>query len=276
MHRGYVKLWRKAEDSGLMRDHKTWAVWSWILIHAAHKPRSVVVGRIAVALLPGQLVFGRKALSEALNLTEQNVRSCLKLLEKLKNITIKPTNKFSILTVVNWELYQSEDQQPTNKSTCCPTSAQPATNQQPTTNKNEKNEKHEEKNLKGSSATGGPAAARDKDFILTKSGKKLTGKRMTTFMALWDAFADKRGKAEAADAWARIPLLTDALVAQIVEAARAYAVHVRPELLASGRTPKMLQGWLTARRWEDDVSEYTRSASSLSSIASWTPKEAAQ
>lgn len=271
MRRGYVKLWRKAFDSGLHQNHMAFTAWMWILAHAAHKPHRQVVGSSFVDLLPGQLVVGRKSLAATLKMSEQNIRTVLQLLEKCENLTIKSTNKFSVLTVVNWELYQGDDAETTNKVT----STQPAPNQHLTTIKNEKNEKHE-KNLKGNSATAKPAAVVADDFLLTKSGKKLTGKRLSTFRALWDAFADKRGKAEAADAWARIPELTDALVAQIVEAARAYAVHVRPELLTSGRTPKMLQGWLTARRWEDDVSEYTRSARSLSSIATWTPKGAAQ
>ena len=272
MHRGYVKLWRKAFDSGLHRNHMAFTAWMWILGHAAHKPHRQIVGSTFVDLKPGQLVVGRKSLSVELGMSERNIRTVLQLLEKCENVTIKPTNKYSILTVVNWELYQAEDIQATNK----PTSSRPAPDQPPTTIKNEKNEKHEERNPKGNSATAKPAAGSEEESLLTKSGKRLTGKRLTAFKRLWDAFADKRGKAEAADAWARIPQLTDSLVEIIVEAAQAYAVHARPSILASGGTPKMLQGWITARRWEDDLSTSARSANGLDAIATWSPKEITQ
>lgn len=75
--------------------------WMWILAHAAHKPHRQVVGSSFVDLLPGQLVVGRKALAATLKMSEQNIRTVLQLLEKCENLTIKSTNKFSVLTVVN-------------------------------------------------------------------------------------------------------------------------------------------------------------------------------
>lgn len=74
-------------------------------------------------------------------MSEQTIRTCLKNLEKLGNISIKSTNRFSVLTVCNWELYQETDteinQQVTSKS--------PASNQQVTTYKNDKKVKNEKK-----------------------------------------------------------------------------------------------------------------------------------
>lgn len=83
-----------------------------------------------------------------------------------------------------------------------------------------------------------------------RSGKYLTGKRLETFLAFWEAFAYARGKSEAADAWLAIPQLTDAMVARICDAARQEAA-ARDRLMARGGTPKWAQGWLNARRWED-------------------------
>lgn len=94
----------------------------------------------------------------------------------------------------------------------------------------------------------------------TKKGRILDGKRLETFDHFWSAYAYARGKAEAADAWLDIPQLTDALVAQIVAAAQREAA-ARPALLASGRTPKMAQGWITARRWEDGEEQVPRAMS---------------
>ena len=72
-------------------------------------------------------------------MSEQTIRTCLKNLEQLGNISIKSTNRFSVLTVCNWELYQETDteinQQVTSKS--------PASNQQVTTYKNDKKVKND-------------------------------------------------------------------------------------------------------------------------------------
>lgn len=91
---------------------------------------------------------------------------------------------------------------------------------------------------------------------LTKKKRPLKGKRLETFERFWSDFDYKHGKAEAADAWMDISSLTKSLVDRICEAARSEAQR-RPGVIASGRTPKMAQGWLTARRWEDEVSKQT-------------------
>lgn len=83
-----------------------------------------------------------------------------------------------------------------------------------------------------------------------KSGRVLTGKRLTSFERFWAAFAFAKGKAEAADAWLDIPQLTDVLVDEICRAAELEA-RQRIEDTAKGKSPKWGQGWLTARRWED-------------------------
>jgi hypothetical protein len=87
-----------------------------------------VVGFQEVILQPGQFLFGRKKASEETFLSEQNIRTCLTFLKKSRNLTIKSTNKFSIITVVNWSTYQyieDETNRQTNKQL---TSNQPATN----------------------------------------------------------------------------------------------------------------------------------------------------
>jgi hypothetical protein len=82
--------------------------------------------------MSGQFVFGRKKAAKELRLSEQEIRTLIVFLLNSGNLTIKSTNKFSIITIVNWHIYQVsiEDDQPSN---------QPTTNQQLTTYKNVKN-----------------------------------------------------------------------------------------------------------------------------------------
>jgi len=91
-------------------------------------------------------------------------------------------------------------------------------------------------------------------FYLTKKKRKLTGKRLETFEIFWTKFSYKQGKAEAADVWLDIPSLTESFVQQIYSAAEKEAAR-RPQVKHDGKTPKMAQGWLSGRRWEDEVAD---------------------
>lgn len=94
-----------------------------------------------------------------------------------------------------------------------------------------------------------------KGFYLTKKKRKLQGKRLITFNRFWESFNYKKDRASAADSWIDIPELTDVLVNQICEAAKIEAEN-RSTAISKGMTPKFAQGWLTARRWEDEQIKY--------------------
>jgi hypothetical protein len=117
MSKGYIKLWRQILDSEMLKDHKLCVFWIWCILKASHKKHKVTVGRHEVQLLPGQFVFGRKKASEELNISEQSIRTIINFLKKTEKITIKPTNKFSIITIINWDIYQSENRKTTSKVT---------------------------------------------------------------------------------------------------------------------------------------------------------------
>jgi hypothetical protein len=138
MYRGYVKQWRMALDAGWIRKHKLWAVWSWCLLKATHQEFDDIVGLQTVHLLPGQFVTGREKGSAQTGLTEQEYRTIMKFLKKTGNITIKSTNKFSIVSIVNWDIYQGNDNK-INQHT-----NQPATNKEPATNHIQEHKNKEE------------------------------------------------------------------------------------------------------------------------------------
>lgn len=249
MERGYVKLWRKVEDSGILQNANAWQLFSYLLLNSNYKKTKITINGAVIDILPGQVIFGRKKCSDDIKQSEQSIRTSLKILEKLEILTIQPTNKYSLITFVNWDTYQNSNQQFNQQSNQHLTSAQPAPNQHLTTSKEGKNERKEEVNTYSASDD---AAGNLESNSLKGKKKAISGKRLEWFNRFWDAFGDKRGRAEAIDAWASIPQLTDALCQQIVDAAKNYADNVRPQLLARDSTPKMAQGWITSRRWEDE------------------------
>ena len=136
MNKGYVKLWRRSLDAGWLRNHKLWTFWTWCLLKASHQEHKHIMGCQEITLQPGQFIFGREKAAKELRLSEQEIRTIIAFLIKGGNLTIKATNKFSIITIVNWHIYQGSirDNQPSD---------QPTTNQPLTTNKNDKNGKND-------------------------------------------------------------------------------------------------------------------------------------
>jgi hypothetical protein len=135
MHRGYYKMWRRAEES-LVFEHKDpylWKLWSYCLFRASYVSREVAFGSDVVNMEPGQFITSRKSLSEKLHLSEQSIRTLLKILENSKNLTIKSTNRYSLITIINWDVYQSNGIDINQQINQQVTSSQPASNQQVTT-----------------------------------------------------------------------------------------------------------------------------------------------
>lgn len=141
---GFIKIHRKLVKWGWYTDNVVKGVFLHLLLMANYEP-SEWQGR---TLMPGQLVTGRKRLAQDLDFTEQQVRTALLKLKSTNEITIEATNKYSIITIVNWDEYQFNDymsnqeynqlfnQQITNE--------QPTNNQQITTYKEIKNKRNKE------------------------------------------------------------------------------------------------------------------------------------
>jgi hypothetical protein len=138
MHRGYVLVWRKIQDSGLMQMPNTLAVFLHILFSATHQPIKVGTPSGVIELKRGQYISGRQKLAKDLKQSEQQIRTALARLEQLQIISIKSTSKYSIYTIENYDIYQNVNQQLTNK--------QPTNNQQ-TTTKQEHNTQKEHNNF---------------------------------------------------------------------------------------------------------------------------------
>jgi len=109
MHRGYVKLWRKALDTPDLKDHKRLAFWVWCLMKASHDEKTVSVGAQKIQISPGQFVFGRKMASANLGMSESSIYRALKRLEACGQLEVSANNKFSVISIINWGAYQGQE-----------------------------------------------------------------------------------------------------------------------------------------------------------------------
>jgi hypothetical protein len=125
---------------GWIKLHRRMLEWEWydhlptfrVFIHILLKTNRKESEWKKEKLKPGQIVVGRKSLAEETGLSEQQVRTAIANLQSSQQITIKSTNKYSVITICNWDTYQDNE-----------TSVQPTINQQstskPTTAKEDKN-----------------------------------------------------------------------------------------------------------------------------------------
>ena len=118
---GYIKMYRKLLTSAVFQSEKLLKVWIWCLIRANwHEATCFFEGK-EIPLEIGQFITGRYTGSEECGLNSSTFYKCIKKLEEIGNISIKSDNKKSILTIVNYAIYQgdmsNEWQQCNNKVT---------------------------------------------------------------------------------------------------------------------------------------------------------------
>lgn len=130
---GWIKIHRKIIEWEWADDSNVMCLWMHILCRANFEPSRYKGFDIPI----GSLVYGHEAFSSHTGLTVMQTRTALKKLEKSKNITIKRTNKFSIISITKWSEYQEDNRQVTDK--------QQASNRQVTAYKEYKNK--ERKNI---------------------------------------------------------------------------------------------------------------------------------
>ena len=102
MDEGYIKLFRSMTDWERYQDSKTTAVFLHLLLNANWEDsryRGYEVPR-------GSVVTGLHSLSESLGISIKSVRTALNHLKSTGEVTIKTTNRFSIVSIANWEKFQ--------------------------------------------------------------------------------------------------------------------------------------------------------------------------
>jgi len=136
---GYIKFYRKTLDSPIIcKDSDYFAVWGYLLLSATHKEYETLFNGEKIILLPGQLITGRKAISSKFKVDESKVQRILKSFENEHQIEQLTCNRNRLITILNWDIYQSNEQQIKQQvNNNCTTSEQPVN-----TNKKVKNIKN--------------------------------------------------------------------------------------------------------------------------------------
>lgn len=119
MNEGYVKLYRKLMSNVVWQDPLKLRLWLLCLMKASYKKREIIIDNQLVKLESGQFVTGRDSLETEFNrdvqkkfqVSGRTLWRWMKFLESKNYISIHSTNKFSVITINNWSLYNKIDQQ---------------------------------------------------------------------------------------------------------------------------------------------------------------------
>ena len=140
---GFLKLYRQTLDNPtVMKDADHLAIWMWLLMNAKFAPADVNFGGKRITLQPGQLITGRKQISEALGCSESKTQRVLKCYESEHMIEQQTTRRGRLITILSWDIYQGSEppfeQQVNNNRT--------TSEQQVNTYKRKKEEKNKKNN----------------------------------------------------------------------------------------------------------------------------------
>jgi hypothetical protein len=142
---GYVKLYRSILEWEWLDDPVTVQVWVYCLAKANYSIQRWH-GEI---LQPGQFITSLGHMAKELGITRQKLKTAINHLKSTNNLTSTSTNKWTLITIEKWELYQTAGERVTNKLTSNLTNEQPASNQQVITDE-ERKEREEREELRES------------------------------------------------------------------------------------------------------------------------------
>lgn len=230
---GWIKLHRKSVHSQVFQSEGLWKLWSWCLLRANHKDAWISIktgrGTAEVLVKRGEFLFGRKSAAKALKKNESTIYKRMMKLKSMGNLDIKSNTHYSIVTIINYELYQgSEKDEVTPKVT---PKEHPSN-----TNKNDKNEKKKDSLYK-------------KERVSSSKGETTNQSPSNGFEEFWSLYPHKDNKQGAMVEWANISP-DDALFERIMGSLRRFGGSEEWQR-DGGRFVPHADKWLRDARWQD-------------------------
>jgi hypothetical protein len=240
MERGYVHMWRKTLDSQIFSNPGLLKVWVWCLLKANHKecwmPYSTGRGDSELLVKSGQFIFGRFSASKELKMKPSVVYDRISKLKKLKNIVMESNNHCSVISICNWEIYQSKA---TGKATGKATAKQQPSN----TNNNVNNIKDINilSEMNPSDATNVPEKI-----------EKPKQQYSDDFESFWHEYPNKISKVKCFEKWKRLNPSTELLQKMLlaIENQKKWRDSANGEFRPEW---KHAMTWLNGGCWDDEA-----------------------
>ncbi|MBU7709202.1 DnaD domain-containing protein [Staphylococcus aureus] len=153
---GWISIDRSIQNHWLFKEKRTFSkfeAWIYLLMEANHSKAIVPIGNQIVTVERGQRLTSILTLSDLFNWSRFKVKTFLDLLESDGMLEVKTTSKYTLITIVNYDFYQSEQGRNQHQNDIKPTSKQhqsninPTSKQHQTNTNNNDNKDNNEKNV---------------------------------------------------------------------------------------------------------------------------------
>lgn len=153
---GWISIDRSIQNHWLFKEKRTFSkfeAWIYLLMEANHSKAKVPIGNQIVTVERGQRLTSILTLSDLFNWSRFKVKTFLDLLESDGMLEVKKTSKYTLITIVNYDFYQSEQGRNQHQNDIKPTSKQhqsninPTSKQHQTNTNNNDNKDNNEKNV---------------------------------------------------------------------------------------------------------------------------------
>ena len=108
---GWVSVQRSLLDDPQFKDPEVFALWVRLLMMASYEDKTVKHLGQTIHIKRGQFITGRKSLSSSSNVQESKIQRLLKRWESEQQIEQQTFSKYRVITVANYDKYQSSEQQ---------------------------------------------------------------------------------------------------------------------------------------------------------------------
>ena len=112
---GWVTVHRKILDHWVSQEPELFAFWMRLLIEANHSDKKRMFNGTLIEIKRGQTLFGLEAFEAKSGISRKKLRRYLSMLESESMIGRQKTNKYSLISIVNYEEYQLEGRQEAGK-----------------------------------------------------------------------------------------------------------------------------------------------------------------
>ncbi|HEK5844569.1 TPA: DnaD domain-containing protein [Staphylococcus aureus] len=159
---GWISIDRSIQNHWLFKEKRTFSkfeAWIYLLMEANHSKAKVPIGNQIVTVERGQRLTSILTLSDLFNWSRFKVKTFLDLLESDGMLEVKTTSKYTLITIVNYDFYQSEQGRNQHQNDIKPTSKQhqsninPTSKQHQTNTNNNDNKDNNEKNVNNEKKT---------------------------------------------------------------------------------------------------------------------------
>lgn len=111
-NKGWISLHRSVTDHWLFDEDRKFSkfeAWIDLLLMVNHTDKKMMLGNELITIKRGQKVTSIRKLCERWNWSNNKVKNFLNVLEADGMLTVKSDSKKTLVTVVNYDVYQNED-----------------------------------------------------------------------------------------------------------------------------------------------------------------------